>query len=151
LYDENNVLVAERDGSTYIMPGAVTPVFSGAVDTGNRVVAHTYFEFTQPLTWERLVDTSGVITLRDTSIADAATSPRVTAQAENTSVADLKDLVFIVAVFDPAGNAFAASQTALSELKAGETHKIIFTWPDPFNVAVGRITITPLSAPALVQ
>jgi len=151
LYDERNVLVAEREGVTYIMPGAVTPVFSGAVDTGNRVVAHTYFEFTRPLVWERLTDTSGAIEITNTVLEDAATAPRITASAHNTSVVDLKDLTFMVAVFDPAGNAFAASQTALDTLAAGETQRVIFTWPDPFNVAVGRISITPLSPPEALK
>src|SRR3989344_828026 len=36
LYDEKNVLVAERDGRTFVMPGGITPVFEGAIDTGNR-------------------------------------------------------------------------------------------------------------------
>ena len=151
MYDEKNVLVAERSGTTFIMPGAVTPVFSGAVNTGNRIVSHTYFSFDEPLTWERLTDTSSVISLTDITMTDTATAPRLTAKAQNTSVSDLKGITFIVAVFDPAGNAFAVSQTALPELRAGETSEIIFTWPSAFNVTVGRITITPLTAPAPVR
>lgn len=151
MYDEKNVLVAERSGTTFIMPGAVTPVFSGAVDAGNRAVTHTYFSFNEPLKWERFTDTSVAMSLSDITMTNTATQPRLTAKVKNTSVTDLKDITFIVAIFDPAGNAFAVSQTALPELKAGQMREIIFTWPSAFRVTVGRITITPITAPAPVR
>ncbi len=91
------------------------------------------------------------MSIQDTVVSDVATTPRVTATVENTSVADLHDVVFIVALFDPAGNAFAASQTALSSLKGRESREIFFTWPDPFRAAVGRVSITALSAPVLAS
>jgi len=31
LYDSENVIVAERTGTTFIMPGGITPVFIGAL------------------------------------------------------------------------------------------------------------------------
>ena len=147
LYDDQNVLIAERIGETFIMPGAITPIFEGAINTGNRVVAHTYFDFTEPLVWERLADTSAAISVSNTQISDVGTVPRVTANVLNTSVADAKNLTFVVIISDPAGNAFAASQTALAQLSAGETRQIIFTWPSPFNITVGKVQIIPLAAP----
>jgi hypothetical protein len=148
LYDQNNVLIAERDGTTFIMPGGVTPVFEGTIDTGNRIVAHTYFDFTETPVWERLQDTSGIIALTNIEIANTTSEPRVTAQAKNTSVSDTGDFAFVTIIYDPAGNAFAASRTTVSALAAGKSRELIFTWPDPFNVSVGRIQITPLSMPA---
>ena len=151
LYDERNVLIAERRGEVFLMPGGITPIFEGAINTGNRVVAHTYFDFTEPLVWERLTDTSGAVMISNTQISDITTTPRVTANVENTSVADIQNLTFVVIISDPAGNAFAASQTALTKLTAGESRQIIFTWPSPFNITVGRIQIVPLVAPRPVQ
>lgn len=147
LYDERNVLVAERIGTAFLMPGSVTPVFEAAIPTGNRVVAHTYFDMTQPLVWERLDDTSRVVEVSNTQISDTTTSPRVTANVHNTSVATARDLTFIIIISDPAGNAFAASQTAIEALPAGESAQIIFTWPRPFNITVGKVQIYPLAAP----
>lgn len=147
LYDADNVLIAERTGTTFVMPGGVTPVFEGNIDTGNRVVAHTYFDFTEAPVWERLADTSSIIALSNIEITDTGTLPRVTADAKNTSVGDVGALTFIAVIYDPAGNAFAASQTTLSGLSAGESQHIIFTWPAAFNVSVGRIQIVPLSPP----
>lgn len=147
LYDANNILVAEQQGTTPVMPGTITPVFSGAVDTGNRIVTHAYFEFTGPLKWERLSDASSVVSIHDTNVTDTQTVPRVSAIATNTSVKDLKNVIFIIAVFDPAGNAFAASQTAVDRIAAGDDQTIVFTWPDSFRVPVGRVDIKAVMAP----
>ncbi len=151
LYDEHNVLIAERTGMTFLMPGGITPVFEGAIDTGNRVVSHTYFDFTEPVIWERMADTSGAISVSNTQISDVTTSPRVTANVLNTSVAGIQSMAFVVIISDPAGNAFAASQTALTELAAGESRQVIFTWPSPFNITVGKVQIVPLTAPRPVK
>lgn len=147
LYDERNVIVAERTGETFIMPGATTPLFEGAIDTGNRIVAHTYFEFLEPLTWERLDNTASGISIGNRSVT-SGDEPRISAIATNPSVRDLKNVIFVVTVSDPAGNAFAASRTILATLPAGASETVTFTWPDPFLVTIGSIDITALSAPA---
>lgn len=150
-YDERNVIVTEREGLTYIMPGSVTAVFEGGIETGSRVVAHTYFEFLQPPQWERLSNTSSVLDIQNTQISDTATIPRLTATVENTSVKELRDIKLVAIISDPAGNAFSASQTALTLLSPGQKEEVIFTWPAPFNVTVGRVVIVPLSPPKLAD
>lgn len=147
LYDERNVLVAERSGRTYIMPGGITPVFEGAINTGNRVVARTYFEFTSPLVWERMMNIASVLTIGNKKVANVTATPRLTAEVENTSVAAIPNPSFVAVVFDTAGNAFAASATTLPRLEEGEKGEIVFTWPDPYPRAVGRIDILPLLPP----
>ena len=149
LYDERNILVAERVGKTYIMPGGITPVFEGAINTGNRTVARTYFEFTSPLVWERMVNPASVLTVGNKNVTNVTATPRLTAEVENTSVATISNPSFVAVVFDTAGNAFAASATTLPRLEEGEKGEIVFTWPDPYPRAVGRIDILPLLPPLL--
>ena len=151
LYDSQNILIAERDGVTYLMPSAVTPVFAAGIDTGNRIVAHTYFEFTSPLIWERLQNTATVLSVDNKAVSDVSTTPRISADATNSSIADAIDPRFVAVVFDTAGNAIAASQTALPRIAAGESGKIAFTWPHPFSAAVGRVDIIPLMPPAQAE
>lgn len=149
LYDERNIIVAEREGTAYVMPKSITPIYEGGISTGNRAVNRTYFEFAAPLVWERMTDTSRAIEVTGKSVTDAETTPRVTAFAQNTSVTDSKDVEFVAVVFDPAGNAIAASSTVLPLLKAGEKADLVFTWPDPYFRAVGRVDVIPLRAPIL--
>lgn len=151
LYDDRNVLVTDREGTTFIMPGAVTAVYEGGIETGSRTVAHTYFEFLQAPRWERLVDTSAILAIDDTALSDTTSVPRLTARVSNTSVRELRDIEFVAIISDPAGNAFTASQTALPLLLPGKSEDIIFTWPSPFNITVGRVMILPLSEPKPAQ
>lgn len=150
MYDDRNILVVEKEGDTYIMPSGITPIFEGGIETGNRRIARTYFEFIGYPVWERMVDTSAVVQIEGTGITDTDTVPRLSATVENTSVREMRDVAFVAIVSDPAGNAFAASQTALPRLGPAERQEIVFTWPAAFHVAVGRVAVLPLSAPERV-
>ena len=147
LYDEQNILVAEREGKTFIMPGGITPIIEANIDTGNRIATHTLFQFTDRLTWERFDDVSHNISVTNRTVRDVATTPRIEAEALNTSVTTKTDLQFAAAVFDTAGNAFAASATQLDRLEAGARAPIVFTWPSSFAVQIGRVDIIPLLPP----
>ncbi len=148
LYDSGNVLVAERRGETYIMPGTLTPIFEGGIETGQRAVARTQFELLEQPKWERLDNAALAIRVSDRRVEGQDVAPRMSARIENTSVRDAHDLVFVATVFDQAGNAFATSKTTLAMLPGGATDTIVFTWPDPFGVTIGSIDITPLVAPS---
>lgn len=149
LYDDENVLVSERTGTTYVMPGTITPVFATGLDSGNRSVTHTYFNFTELPAWDRLTNSASVIRVDNMQLTDTLTSPRLSADVENTSVADIVSPSFVAVLFDTAGNAFSASATGLRRLNAGEKQTVVFTWPAPFQTAAGRMDILPLLPPAL--
>lgn len=147
LYDSQNVLVADRVGTTFLMPGTITPVFESRIDTGTRIVTRSYFEFTEPLVWERAENAALAVSVGNKQVSNTKT-PRITADVQNTSVAHIFDLRFVAIVFDPAGNAFAGSATALSRLDGGESTELIFSWPDPFPSQVGRVDVLPVIEPA---
>jgi len=147
LYDSQNVLVAQISGNTFVMPGGVTPVFLGGIDTGHRDAVHAQFQFTAPLSWERVVGLAQGITLSNQQVTSVASSSEVTATALNASVAPITDITFVATVFDAAGNAIASSQTALPRLDAGASQQIFFTWPSAFPAQVGRVDIIPVVSP----
>lgn len=148
LYDSGNVLVAEREGIAYLMPSAVTPILESRIDTGNRIVAHTYFALTAPPVWGRMRNAASALSVDEKQLTDAFIAPRLEARATNISVSDVLGPSFIAVLYDTAGNAFAASETRLDRLSAGSSATIFFTWPSPFPVQVGRIDITPLLPPS---
>lgn len=147
LYDSNNLLVAERTGETFVMPGGITPVYEADIDTGQRNVTRAFFQFTSRALWLSLDDFAKDIRVSDRVLTDEIGVPRLQAKVENTSVSTLRKISFVATVFDTAGNAFASSATTLERLSAGETTEIVFTWPNPFVLQVGRIDIIPLVAP----
>jgi len=147
LYDERNVLVAERFDTTFVMPGGITPIFKGAISTGNRAVVRTYLEFTEPLVWGRMQSVVSALSISNKNITNTGASPRLTALVKNESVADITNVSFTAVIFDTAGNAFAGSETLLARINAGEEREIVFTWPAPFLYAVGRVDVLPLLPP----
>ncbi|HUO50222.1 MAG TPA: hypothetical protein VMU25_01485, partial [Candidatus Paceibacterota bacterium] len=147
MYDSQNVLVASVTGTTFVMPGGVTPVFIGGVDTGNREAVHAQFRFTDPLQWERVIGIAQGIVISNQQVSQDASSSKVTAFVTNTSVAPIANLTFVATVFDPGGNAIATSQTALPRLNAQDKQQIFFTWPDNFSAPVGRVDIIAVVAP----
>lgn len=147
VYDENNILVAERTGSAFIMPGTITPVFEGQLTTGNRKASRAFFEFLAPLVWVKSTDISHDIVIKNREVVDNTTTPRISARAHNTSVSKARNIAFVAVIFDTAGNAFAASETIVPEIAAGEEENIVFTWPQAFSRPVGHVDITPLRAP----
>lgn len=148
-YDASNILVGEVEGSTFIMPGSITPVFQGRIDTGQRAITRAFFEFTAPLVWERMNDTAGAVVIENKEILDLETMPRVNAVARNTSVRDVKDMAFVAVAFDPGGNAIASSYSTLPLLEAGERSTLTFTWPEAFERPLARIDIIARLAPEL--
>lgn len=147
LYDSNNILIAERAGSTYIMPGALTPVLEPRIDTGNRIVAHTSFEFTSSLPWERMSNAAQALTVSQNELSDTVTSPRLSAEANNVSVSDVISPIFVAIIYDASGNAFAASETQVDRIDAGSSTPITFTWPDAFSSQPAQLQILPLLPP----
>jgi hypothetical protein len=151
LYDSDNVLVAERDGTTFIMPQGTTPVIETGIDTGHRVAVHTYFTLTDPvLDWERMTSPAASISISNRQV-DTSGMPRISAVAQNTSFSPLPNPRFIAVVFDPEGNAIAASATALSGLAPSASQQITFTWPAAFPATPGRVDITALLPPLFSQ
>jgi hypothetical protein len=147
LYDSENVIVAERTGTTFIMPGRITPVFQGGIDTGNRLVTRAFLSFIAEPEWEQMRDAARVVDVSEISPSDVGTTPRVTASVHNASVSPIFDIGLVATVFDTAGNAYASSATRIARLGADETQQVVFTWPDPFPSAVGRIDVIPLVVP----
>ncbi|MCR4281092.1 MAG: hypothetical protein NUV88_02030 [Candidatus Kaiserbacteria bacterium] len=149
LYDSQNLLVAERVGTTFIMPDSITPVFEANINAGNRIVTHTYLEFTEPRVWERAKNPATAIAVINREVTAEGVGARAVATIENKAVSPLSDPSFVVVVFDPSGTAHAASMTSVARLDAGTKQQIIFTWPDPFKAGVGRVDMFALMNPAI--
>jgi hypothetical protein len=148
LYDSDNALIAERTGTTFIMPGGITPVIAGAIDTGNREVVHTYLEITDThLTWKRMSSPAANIKVSNQQQSQSPVGPRIDARVTNVGLDTARNIAFIATIFDPAGNAFTASGTVLPSLAPDASVGISFTWPAAFEAVVGRIDIIPLLPP----
>ena len=148
LYDADNVLVADREGAMYLAPNTITPVFEGAISSGNRIATRAFFDFLDAPVWQVGSDTAAkAFVISNKDISGVTTAPSVSATLTNTSTNIAYNLVVTAVVFDSSGNAIAASKTVVPRLAPGEAKQLVFTWPDPFRSTVGRVDIVPVLPP----
>jgi len=148
LYDERNILVAERLGETFIPPGKVVPIFEGNMQVGGRVPKRTTFQFIDTLTWEVMESQRAAeVFVANKTFKEVNGSPRLSAEVQNKGVYRLRNLVVVATIFDEAGNAIGASRTIVDAMPADSVKKVVFTWPDIFKTFIARTDIVPLLPP----
>lgn len=147
LYDERNILIAERFGRVSVPPGQVFPIFESRIDTGNRVPIRTFFSFVNRFSWERMTDPVQGVVIQNEQLLAVDTAPRLEALVSNTTIRDKENIVVVATLFDEAGNAFASSRTLIERLTPQEQTSVVFTWPHPFSLKVARVDVVALGLP----
>ena len=146
LYDARNVLVAVRQGKTFVMPGSVTPIFEARIESGHRVVTHAFLDISDP-EWVRATDSARTLIVENKKSSTESTAPRIDAVVHSNALSGINHVSVVGVVFDTAGNAFAASKTEFDRINPGEVKDISYTWPLPWTLAIGRIDIYPVVEP----
>ncbi len=132
IYDQEGSLITERRGTTFIPKGTTFAVFNGNFNL-EKVPFRVTFEFEQPLTWTRTDIESPNIEIRNSTLLNEDTEPRVQAVVENHGLERLVNVEFTAIVFDGGGNAIGTSRTLLELINPGEMRDIVFTWPQSFE------------------
>lgn len=143
LFDDKNILIAERKGSTFISPNNITPIFETAIFTGKRTPSKTFFEFNKTPEWYKIDDANSSLSVSDIKLAGEESSPRIDAVLSNSSIYDARDIEVVAIVFDSKNNAIAASSTFIDRLSGRTSQNIVFTWPEKFDSASSGIKIIP--------
>ncbi len=141
LYDDKNLLIAERRGKALIIPNASFPIFEGGIGTGSRSPARAHFEFTGVPSWRTLRGAS--LLIQDKVLSEPLTAPRFSAVLGNSTSKLINNIEVVAVLFDGSGNAMAASETFVERLGKGEKREVIFTWREPFKQVPSRIEIYP--------
>ncbi len=133
LYDEDNLLIADRRGQMRIPPQPVTAVFEPGVETDGREVSRTTFQFLESPFWEQASNPDVNFRISNKTLSGAtSSSPRLTLDVTNTNLRRFEDIGIVSIVSNQLGEAVQASKTVIEELEAGETASTIFTWRQPF-------------------
>jgi hypothetical protein len=148
IYDEDNILLFEIPGTTFIPPGREFPVFASPILTGNRDAAKETFTITDSvIAWEKGEWKEPSIEVANVTNGVVAGRQRVTADIVNNEVYALRDLEVIVVAYDRSGNAMQASATVVSYISPEDKANITFTWTEPFSFEVSKVDIIPRTLP----
>ena len=143
LFDERNLLIAERKGTTYISPNKVISVFEGGIETGERIPVRTFFEFLEEPEWERVNSPVEGLEVESRVLSNEGLSPRIDAVILNQSFKDIFDIEVIATIFNAEDVAIASSRTVINVLPKQSSQSIVFTWPQKFSSTASRIEIIP--------
>lgn len=143
LYDENNVLVAERLGKAFVVPNERFAIFEPRISTGERVPKRAFFEFVKFSEWTKLDKEMPKILVRNEIISNPDTLPRVTATLQNGTLVEISDINVVGIVYDKDDNAMAVSATHVDRLSADSSFDIAFTWDVPFPSESSRVEVIP--------
>lgn len=131
LYDKNNVLIAVRDGETFINSGEAFPIFETYIDTGNRVPERAFIEFKNDFKWEIVEKEKMQLVVSKKEFVNDP-SPRLSIVIDNKSALPAKDIYAVAVLYDKDNNVKGASSTRIDIVAAGGSKSVVFTWPQPF-------------------
>lgn len=131
LYDEENLLLYERHGTTFIPPRKAFAVFEGKMLSGSRTPARASFEFTGEPVFMRMQEPELSVTTKDFTTSEQSSSLR--AIITNPSRTLVEGITATALLYGQDGNVLGASATAISKLAGEGSAMLTFTWPRPFE------------------
>ncbi len=132
LYDSDNVLVAVRDGETFINPGEDYVIFQANIDVGERIPVRAFVEFEKNPKWERIEKEKPQIVVSKKDFTNEP-FPRLIIEISNKSFDPVKNLSIAAVLFDEEGNAIGASATSVESVNGNSSRQTALTWPVPFS------------------
>lgn len=143
LFDERNVLIAERIGVASIAPTRFVPIIESNIATGNRVPTRAFFEFQDAPMWEK--GELPRLTLSDQTLDEEGR--RVSVKVRNDSGRLLTGIPVTAILYDADGTAQAASVSSIKRLEKGASEEVVFTWPSHFLKPIVETQIIALPTP----
>ncbi|HET8574970.1 MAG TPA: hypothetical protein VFM02_02230 [Candidatus Paceibacterota bacterium] len=143
IYDQNNILITTRSGTTFVNPGERFVIFEPRIDTKYQIPARTFLEFESSPTWERAPQAAPKIEVVSRTLTDADTAPRLTVTLHNPALTDISNIQVVAVVYDINGNAIGSSSTYIDNFPRTSDAQAYFTWPQPFSGQASRIEIIP--------
>jgi hypothetical protein len=143
LFNKDDVLIASKTGSVNLKPKDTIPIIENRLNTIKQIPNRISFEFTNDLIFEKQDAQVPSIVVKDENYF-IDSFPKVTAELQNITLKDVKDIDVVVLLFDVFDNVVATSSTFVESIPAEKIKDITFTWPISFDEDVSRIEIIPL-------
>lgn len=146
VYDEDNIFLGRREGSTFITSNDRTAVFEGGLDAGNRIPSRVDFTFTSVPVWikvNREQRNALAVAVEDKVLSNPLESPKITANVVNKTLINIENLDIFVILYDEEDNVINVSKTFVKDLPKNSKYPIVFTWPESLEKNPVRVDIFP--------
>jgi len=146
LYDNENILVEEKFGKTFINPKEQLIIFESGIRTGQRIPKRTFIELLEDRMWTKpQMEKSDIpiLSVNNQRMENLETKPRLRASIENKSYFPVYDVEVIAVLFDINDNAIAVSSTIVDVIDQYDSADITLTWKEPFDTLPVKIDVLP--------
>lgn len=134
LHDQSGSIIARSSEQTVVQPNGITPIFVPFIETGEIVPTDVSFRFVDEPQFVATKE-SQTFTIVDVVIETPDIGqPEVHAMVTNTGSRIVKDVDFVVIIYDEDGVAVAASRTFEEDMQPGESRNLHYTWVQPFSL-----------------
>ncbi len=133
LYDNQNKLVATREGFAFIPRNKKFAIFEPNIVVGESVPTRTVFEFTEVPQWIKNNEEIPRLSVNAKSLSREDALPRIDANVQNLSLIPFSNIEIVAIVYDGKDNAIGASRTYIDKLEKDQSADVVFTWPAPFD------------------
>lgn len=140
-YDKNNILIAIKEGETFITPAETFPIFETNIDTSSRIPSRVFIEFEENLKWERREKEKLSLVVSQKEFFNEPPFPRLVINLENKSIAPVEDIFLAAVLYDEDKNAQGASVTKVDSISSQSSQKVVFTWPELFSEKPASIEV----------
>lgn len=132
IYDNNNLLIGTREGSTYIPSNQQFAIFESRFSSGNSQLKSVTFNFTSPFIWQKKDPVLNTLPLRIDNVIFSSEngSSLLTSRMTNESIHDLKEFDVVTILYDEDYNVLNASKTYKEGILSNTSIKVMFTWPE---------------------
>lgn len=136
VYDENNVLLGNRVGQTFIPKNKKFVVFEPGFVIENKKPKRVDFQFTSFSAWQKDETVDPKLSISHSVLLSTSTSPRVEGTVTNASSSNINSLELVTTILDSNENTIAVSRTFVDNLIKNSSQNFVFTWPKPFDLGV---------------
>lgn len=137
LHDKDNILIAIREGRTFINPRERFVIFESRIRTLERIPARASIEI-NPIPWERLDSSKPDVSSFGYNLIQEPFG-RLEATLRNNDIFEVENLEVVALLQDKSENAIAVSRTVVKSIARESEKRIGFTWP--FAIPEGPASI----------
>lgn len=143
LYDQENILISEREGRTFANANETFSIFEPGVVVGGRIPTRTFLSVTPVSPWTIIAREKPKIVVTNRRFEIDELAPKLRATVVNESFFDVEDILISAILFDEQDNAVATSQTHIDFLPKDNQQNISFIFPHDVTKTPARIEILP--------
>lgn len=133
LYDENNILLAKREGATFVNPGEKFVIFESRIETGERLAKRAFLEFSSDIVWEKVEPISKDLYVERKDFINEP-QPILHLSVGNRRLELVRNVRVLAVLADINGNVLATSATVVDEIGPNGIQEVYLTWPTPLSL-----------------